>query len=86
MYNNTMKNEKYHTVGKVQTFNTKMVDRGKINTSSTHIHDCSLPGFGTGTSIKSGRVKLKQFPIYICGISVEFLMLLTADTKPSIAD
>jgi len=29
MYNNKMKNEKYHTVGTVQTFNTKIVDRGK---------------------------------------------------------
>jgi len=31
---------------------------GKINTSNTHIHDRSLSWLSTGTSIKSGWVKL----------------------------
>jgi hypothetical protein len=35
-----------------------MVERGKINTFSTQIDDCSLYWLGTGTSIKSNGVKL----------------------------
>ena len=36
----------------------KIVERGKIDTPNTHIHDRSLSWFGTGTSIESGRAKL----------------------------
>jgi isopenicillin N synthase-like dioxygenase len=32
-----------------------MIERGKIDTHKTHIHDRSLSGLGTGTSIKGGR-------------------------------
>ena len=48
-----MKNKKYHTVGTVPKSNGKIVESGKIDT-----HDRSLSWFGSGTSIKSGRVKL----------------------------
>ena len=32
----------YHTVGTVLNFNRKIVERGKIETPNTHIHDYSL--------------------------------------------
>ena len=35
-----MKNKKYHTVGTVPKSNRKIVERGKIDTLSTQIHDC----------------------------------------------
>ena len=41
-----MKNKKYHTVGTVLKYNSKILERGKINTL-----------LGTDTSIDSGRVK-----------------------------
>ena len=44
-----MKNKKYHTVGTVQNSNREIVERDKIETRSTHIHNLSLPWFGTGT-------------------------------------
>ena len=52
------KNKKYHTVETAPKCNGKIVDRGKIDTPNTHIHDSSLSCLGKGTSIKSGRVKL----------------------------
>jgi hypothetical protein len=33
-------------------------NRGKIDTTNTHIHDWSLSWLSTGTSIKSGGVKI----------------------------
>jgi hypothetical protein len=36
----------------------KTVEKDKIDTPSTQIHDRSLSWLGTGTSIKSGGVKL----------------------------
>ena len=45
-----MKNNKYHMVKTVLKSNCKFVD--------THIHDHSLSWLGTGTSIKTGGVKL----------------------------
>jgi len=41
----------------VLKFNRKIVERDKIDTV-TQIHDRSLSWLGTGTSIKSGGVKL----------------------------
>ena len=32
----------YHTVGTSPKFNIKFVERGKIDTTNTQIHDCSL--------------------------------------------
>ena len=58
MYLIKMKNKNYHTVGTVPTFNSKIVEKGQIDTPNTQIHDHSLSWLGTGTSIKSGRVKL----------------------------
>jgi hypothetical protein len=37
-----MKNKKYHTVGTVPKFNSKLVERGKIGTLITKIHDRSF--------------------------------------------
>ena len=51
-----MKNEKYHTVGTVPNSNSKFVERGKFDTSNTHIHDRTLSCLGTGTSVKGGEV------------------------------
>jgi hypothetical protein len=53
-----MKNKIYHTVKTIQTSNTIIVERDKIKTSNTQIHDHSLSWLGTGTSIKSGGVKI----------------------------
>jgi hypothetical protein len=36
----------------------KIVERGKIDTCNTHIHDRSLSWLDTDTSIKSGGLKL----------------------------
>ena len=44
---------------KVQKFNSKIAEGCKIDTLNTQIHDrSSLSWLGTGTSIKSGSVKL----------------------------
>jgi hypothetical protein len=51
------KNKKYHTVGTVPKYNIKIVERGKIDTFNTHIHELSL-SLGICTTIKSGGVKL----------------------------
>ena len=48
----------YHNVGTIPKSNIKIVDRFKINTPNTQIHDPSLVWLGTGTSVKSGEVKL----------------------------
>ena len=55
-----MKNKKYHNVGTVQNSNRKIVERDKIETRSTHIHNLSLPWFGDRHLIKQkgGGVKL----------------------------
>ena len=52
--------KKYHTVKfrKILKSNTKIVERGNIDTSNTKIYDQSLFWLGTYTSIKSGGVKL----------------------------
>ena len=45
---------KYHTVGTISKFNTKIVEKGKIDTSNTQIRDGSLSwrGTGNGTGVK----------------------------------
>ena len=42
-----MKTKKYHTVGTVPKFNTKIVETGKMDTPNTQIHDRSLSWFDT---------------------------------------
>jgi len=42
---NKFKNKEYHTVGIVPKSNTKILERGEIDTSNTHIHDRSLSHF-----------------------------------------
>jgi len=46
--------KKYHIIGTVPKSNKKIVDRGKIDTPNTIIHDRSLSMLGTGTSRKGG--------------------------------
>jgi hypothetical protein len=50
--------KKNHMVGTIPKSNRKIVTRDKIDIPNTQIHDCSLICLGTGTSIKSGGVKL----------------------------
>ena len=50
-----MKNKEYHTVGRFPKYN--IVERGKIGTFNTHIHERSL-SLGICTAITSGGVKL----------------------------
>jgi hypothetical protein len=45
-------------VGTIPKSNRKIVTRDKIDIPNTQMHDCSLICLGTGTSIKSGGVKL----------------------------
>ena len=52
---NKMKNKKYQTVGTFPKIQWKIVERDKINTFNTHIHDRSLSCHGTCTSMKKGR-------------------------------
>jgi hypothetical protein len=44
---NKIKIKKYHTVGTMTISNIKIVERGKFDTLSTHIHDLSLYCLGT---------------------------------------
>jgi hypothetical protein len=50
------KQNKNHTVGTFPKLNRKIVERGKIDTLSAHIHDQSLSLLGTSTSIENGRI------------------------------
>jgi hypothetical protein len=52
-----MKNKKYHIVGRFPKYNRKIVERGRIDTFSTDIHEHSL-SLGICISIKNGGVKL----------------------------
>ena len=49
---------KCHTVGTVPKFKNNIVERDKIDTTNTQIHDRSLSWLDTDTSIKTGEVKL----------------------------
>jgi hypothetical protein len=42
-----MKTKKYHTVGTVPKFNTKIIETGKMDTPNTQINDRSLSWFDT---------------------------------------
>jgi len=53
-----MQNKNTTPVGTIPKSIIKIVERSKIDTSNTQIHDDSLFWLGTGTLIKSGRVKL----------------------------
>jgi hypothetical protein len=44
----------------------KFVEKTKIDTSNTHIHECLISGPGTGTSIKSGGVTHYLQMIFFC--------------------
>jgi hypothetical protein len=49
------------TVGTIPKSNIKIVERDKIDTSNTQIHDRSLSWCGTGTLINSGGVNFMYF-------------------------
>jgi hypothetical protein len=53
-----VKNKKYHTVGTIPNFDRRIVEKIKFDNLNTQIHDRSLSRLGTGTSIKSGGIKL----------------------------
>ena len=57
-----MTNREYHIVGTILKSNIKLAERCKIDTPNTQIHYLSLSGIGTGTSVKSGGVKLVLWP------------------------
>jgi hypothetical protein len=63
---NKMKNFFFHIVGTIPKSNLKIVERGKIDTSNTHVHDSSLSWLCASTSIKSGGIKL-GIPQFIHG-------------------
>jgi hypothetical protein len=42
-----MKNKRYHTARTFPKSNRKIVERRKIDTPNTQIHDCLLSWFGT---------------------------------------
>jgi hypothetical protein len=46
------------TYSTIPKSNIKIVERGKIDTTTTHIYDYSLSWICTGTSMKNGWVKL----------------------------
>ena len=48
----------HRTVGTIPKSIIKIVDRGKVDTLNTKIHDRSLSSVGTGTAITNGGVKL----------------------------
>jgi len=50
-----MKNKNYKTVGKIPKSNIKIVERGKIDTPNTQIHDHSHSWLGTCTLIKQKK-------------------------------
>jgi hypothetical protein len=41
-------------VGTIPKSNIKIIERGQIYTTNTHIHDCSFFWLGTDTSIENG--------------------------------
>jgi hypothetical protein len=45
-----MRNKTYHTVG---TISKSKIERGKIDSSCTQIHDHSMSCLGTGISLKT---------------------------------
>jgi hypothetical protein len=55
---NKMKKKRDPTVSTVLKFNRKIIEKGKIDTPTTYLHDQSLSWLGTDTSIKSDKVKL----------------------------
>ena len=48
--------------------NIKTVKRGKMDSTNSQLHDRSLFGLGTSTSIKSGWVKLLLWILLFCQI------------------
>ena len=50
--------KKYHSVRKLSKSIIKIIERGKLETSCTQIHDHSHTCLSTETSRKSGGVKL----------------------------
>ena len=53
-----MEKKNSQTVETVPQSYRKFVDRGKIDTTKTYIHDHSISSLGTDTSMKSGGVQL----------------------------
>ena len=55
---NKNKNKKYHAVGPIPKFNLKIVERRKIDTPNTQIHDGLISWLCTDASLKSDRTNV----------------------------
>jgi hypothetical protein len=53
------KKQKYHTVGTIPKSERKIVERDKIDSPNTQIHECSLSWLATGTSMKKKWLRFK---------------------------
>jgi hypothetical protein len=64
-----MKNKKYPIVGTVPISNRKIIERSKINTPNTQIHDCSVSWLAAYKEDTEGflLVKLKSSLRKFCG-------------------
>ena len=47
------------------TFNSKIIERRKLDNPNTQIHDLSLSWLGTGTPLKSGGITIVLWARYI---------------------
>ena len=62
----------HHTLRIIPKSNIKIVEREIIDATNTQIHDRRLSWLGTGTSIKSGGVKLDSYIKIISILSFTF--------------
>lgn len=58
IYPHVIIKKKYHTGGKISKSKIQNVERCKMYTLNTPIHDRALSIIGTGTTIRSGGTKL----------------------------
>ena len=77
------KNKKYHTVGIFPKSNRKIVERDKIDTNNTQMHDRSFSWLGTGTSLKIKVAGLNWFYVLIRS---KYNLLLTVMSAIIIVD
>ena len=80
---NKPRNKIYYTVG---TSNRNIVERGKMDSHITQIHERSLLWHGKGTSIKSdedklGLLALLVFPCSLCILHYNSEKLISSKTK-----
>ena len=69
---NQMKSKTYHSVGTIPKLNIKIIERGKIDIHSTHIHNRSL--FLLDTYINCLQHKVSPIDIHYSSLLFVFLM------------